>query len=240
MANNDDDKKDKKQVSPPYIPFKTFLRLIRSFKETAVPDRIDASVLDKFSWSERSALLPALKFLQLADKEDKSTPAIYDLTKAYTTEEWKAKLKEIILSRYDEIINGLNVETGATRGQLEEKFKNVGAGVVEKCIRFYIAAAKEADVTLSKHITKRQKTARKKQSAKEPDKPKDQSKMEPTNPEDLGFKEFILPIKDKQPVKIWIPDKLSEDDWRGVRKMMNPMMIMIEAYFGFSQEDKKE
>ena len=240
MENNDGDKKERKQVSPPYVPFKTFVRLINSFKDTTVPDRIDASVLDKFSWSDRASLLPALKFLQLIDKDDMSTPTLRNLADSYTTPQWKTKLKEIVLSRYDEIINGLNVESSATRGQLEEKFKNVGPKVMEKCIRFYIAAAKEAGITLSMLITKRQRARTEKKTEGKKQSLKDQSREEPPTPESLEFKEFILPIKDKKPVKIWIPNDLTKDEWGSVSKMMSPMMIMIESYFGFSLEEKNE
>ncbi len=246
MANDDQDKKDRKQSAAPYVPFKTFLRLIKSCKETTVPQRIDATVLDKFSWSDRASLLPALKFLQLTDKEDMSTPALNDLVKSYNTPEWKTKLKEIVLSRYDEIINGLNVESSATRGQLEEKFKNVGPGVVGKCIRFYIAAANEAGIPLSILITKRQKTGterkiqRKKQSPKESEKPNSDFGKEYSNLENLGFKEFILPIKGKQPVKIYVPEDITQDDWKRIKNMMEQITIFIETYFGFSLEGKKE
>lgn len=246
MANNQEqDKKDRKQT-PPYVPFKTFLRLIKSFKETAVPQRIDASVLGKFSWSDRNALLPALKFLQLTDKDDHRTPAFIDLVQAHETPEWKTKLKEIVLQKYDEIVKDLNIEDGATRGQLEERFKGAGPGVVEKCIRFYLSAAKEAEVTLSKHLITRQQKSEKRMQRKKQAKEIETIEDESTdtgqfpNLEDLGFKEFELPVRGKEPVKIYIPDNLTQDDWTNVKKMMGPITAMIETYFGFSSKEEKE
>lgn len=247
VSNNSNDvEKGVKQVRAPYVPFKTFLRLIKSFKETTVPQRIDASVLGKFSWSDRNALLPALKFLQLTDKDDNRTALFVDLVRAYETPEWKTKLNEIVLQRYDEITKGLNIEDGATRGQLEERFKGAGPGVVEKCIRFYLSAAKEAEVALSKHLITRQprserKIQRKRQSkGNEPNGDEAPDIGQLPNPEDLGFKEFDLPVRGKDPVKIWIPDNLTQDDWVNVKKMMEPITVMIETYFGFSSEGETE
>lgn len=235
--------KEDKKPNPPYLPFKTFTRLIGVF-EHVVPQVIDSSVLGKFSGSDRAALIPALKFLGLLDADQRVKPELDALIKAYGKPEWKSKLRERITASYADIINGLDVST-ATRRQLEERFKDIPSTVLQKTIRFYISAAQEAGIPLSKFITERQKRAR--GERKPPNKGKGSSSITKTgqgssgdSPPDMlkGYKEWTSPIKDKQPVKIYVPENITKNEWENVRKMLSLTIEMIETYFGFSQGNK--
>ncbi|MDD5711789.1 MAG: hypothetical protein PHY31_03410 [Smithellaceae bacterium] len=247
MADND--KKDGKGPIPPYLPYKTFIRLIGAFKESTVPQRIDQSVLSKFSGSEIAALIPALKFFDLINKDQMTQQRLLDLVDSYGTPGWKIKLKEIMTISYAEIIDGLHLDS-ATRKQLDEKFNAVAAGAVaDKCTRFYISAATEAGITLSSFITMRKKAPRTgpktvkipkaqivkkiapKGEIKEPS--ADESSKIPS-----GCKEFSIPVRGKSDAKIWIPDNIDEKEWNGVKENLELTIKMIENFFGFGRKDK--
>ena len=244
----DDVKKDGKIPTPPYLPFKTFKRLIGAFKGTVVPQRIDQSVLGKFSGSDIAALLPALKFFNLIDDNQMVQPLFCDLVESYETSAWKDKFKNLVESTYARIINRLNLSS-ATRQQLDEKFEAVAArgGVSKKCARFYITAATESGIDLSKHIKERQKTRggiRYVRIPKNIEKPKEekgsgeerQDERIIIDPQSLGYREFPIPIKGKQPVKIWIPEDITQEEWNSVKRMMELTTELMQAYFGFISE----
>ena len=245
----DEERKDNKKPTPPYLPFKTFKRLIGIFKENMVPQRIDPSVLSRFSGSDIAAIIPALKFFDLIDENQMAQPPLYDLVEAYETSEWKAKFKKIKDKAYDDIINGLDLST-ATRKQLDEKFQNISAPTLSsKCVRFYLAAAIECGTNLSKFIIARQKRSGikavripKAKVNKIINKEGEENRPDdiPVNPQSLGYKEFPVPIKGKQPVKIWIPEDITENEWDNVKFMMELTTELIRAYFGFAPPEGQE
>jgi hypothetical protein len=243
---------EEKQATPPYLPFKTLKRLISKFQETTVPQRIDISALQGFSGSDRSALLPALKYLGLVDNEQMATHKIMALVNSYAiSQEWKKQLNKIITDSYADIINELDLTT-ATRKQLEEKFKNVSTSpaVKQKCIRFYISAAKEADIGLSKHITARQTVKGEKRAPRNKPKEKSQQvnnhekgdvpKPPAIDPKTLGYEEFTAPIKGHQPIKVWFPNSVTKQEWESARRQLEVIHAMVKNFFGFSDEEEKK
>jgi len=237
------DEKDLQQKTPPYLPFKTFLRLISVFKENAVPQRIDPSVLGRFSGSDISAIIPALKFFNLIDKEQMVQPLLGELVKSYETHEWKQNLNKVITDSYADFINGLDLSR-ATRKQLEEKFSSVSGEVLKKCLRFYIAAATESGISLSSFITERQRGDRKVTKQKmDKNLTADTKKQEATEVNGRSshmsltdYKEFSIPIRGKMPIKIWVPENTTQDEWNIAKRQFELITQMIKIYFGFQDE----
>jgi hypothetical protein len=211
---------------PPYISYKTFFGFIQKLKQTATPERIDASLLRTYSGSVARHIMAALKYLGLIDDAGQTTDRLRALVKTFGTSEWQEQLIVTVSDAYRDVINGLKLDT-ATPGQLAERFKARGAegGVQQKCIAFFIAAATNAGMKLSPHIVNRPRA--------KPDRsrPKKRSRTE-ENPGDEGFPDsgpsispsgtvrFSLPIPGKPSVALVLPADLELDDWTMVDAMV--------------------
>lgn len=205
----------------PYIPLATLLNFIGKVKNTVLPPRIDGSLAQSMSGGMRGALMSTLRFLSLIDKGDIVQDRLKNLVAAYQADEWKAVWGEVVESAYAEIIGDLDITT-STQAMLEEKFKtNTGGSgqVLEKGVRFYIAALSEAGKTVSPHLKSRK--TRSNGSRKTARKPSD-SKNAPANPDPStdsthkhppGTKLLRLQVPGKEDVKFYIPEDLTADDW---------------------------
>ena len=233
-----------KQLISPYVPWPTFLNFVDRLKATVVPPRIDSGVMMSFSGAMRSQLLVALKFLRLIDSNETTTELLKKLISAYQSEDWKTVLGEIVTQAYDPIIQGLDIKS-ATSMQLAERFRDIGGvtgSTVDKCIRFYLGALKEADITFSPHFVARRgrtsgsgkgensngrakrnsrKSTREK-SSPEPEQPPSSSGpfAHGIIPQPPGTTTLPVPIPGKPMVTIVFPDDLNEDEW-----------AMIDQYF---------
>lgn len=150
MAKNNDDGK----TTPPYVAFSTFKRLIETLSKTAVPGRIDRSVLPKMSGVTQSQLTTALKFLQLIGPDGTTKEPLHDLVKAYGSEEWSALLSDIVCDAYLQIVDGLNLDSG-TANELRDAFRGRGkvdGQLLMKAVRFYLKAMAEANMEISPHF----------------------------------------------------------------------------------------
>jgi hypothetical protein len=139
---------------PPYIPFKTFLGFLEKLKKHAVPTVIDNSLTQNLSGGMRGALMSALRFLGLIDKNAVVDTSLKTLVAVYGTEQWRKALASIVTKAYAPIIDSLDISS-TTAKQLEEKFKNNGklAGqMADKAIRFYIVALGESGVPSSPYL----------------------------------------------------------------------------------------
>jgi hypothetical protein len=232
---------NKDKLNPPYIPFKTFKRFLEILKETVTPDVIDSSVLSKFSGSDKAALLPAIKFLGITDKENKVIrKRLEPLVKSFKTEEWGKVFGEVVKSSYEEIINDLPLST-ATMKQLEDRFKTADPSIIPKAIRFFKAASNEVGIELSSFIKMRKPREKKSKTKTVKSEGPDNAngkKGSAIQEVERGYKEFPLPIINKKPAKILVPEDIENADWQRIKRMVQPVLMMIETYFGF--ENKKE
>jgi hypothetical protein len=145
-------------VAPVYLPWKTFSAYIVSLKDTTVPHTLDNTVKpSNMAGGVWRHLTSALQFLGLLDSQKVVKDALGKLVKAHGTPEWGAAIKECLLPAYAKIVDGLPLAR-ATSGQLEKCFKgtgNVQGQMLEKAIRFYLHALKEAGVKYSDHLMMR-------------------------------------------------------------------------------------
>lgn len=143
---------------PPYTAFQSIKTMLAQFKEHALPDRIDRSVLTNFSGAVGSQILTALKFLRLTDNLGHPTKAMKSLVAAYGTDDYPETLKTVLQEAYAPIFE-LNLAT-CSPSQFFEKFKRTYSGaddVIRKSITFFLNAASDAAVPVSSFIMKARK-----------------------------------------------------------------------------------
>lgn len=230
--------------NPPYISFRTLTGFLQKLKETAVPGRVDSSVLRSFSGSVARQLVLALKYLQLLDSESNTTERLKKLVAAHGTPNWKEELGSLAMEVYQPVIGKLDLESG-THGQLVEAFRNTGADgfVLERAISFFLAAVKEAGITVSPHFTDRQrrprgssprKAAKKKAAVgeddelDEDDEPEGDEADEGTASQPTKRAKFQLPVPGKRHATIWLPGDVSSEDWSMIDLMMKAYVARLE------------
>ena len=139
---------------PPYVAFKTFQTFLEFLSE-GMPSRIDRSVwLNRFSGSNGTQLMTAIKFFELIDINGVPSDDFKDLVSRDSS--LQKKIMRKLLFRFYEHIFDLDLEN-ATRSQLREGFRKFGTkeGVLVKCESFFIQAAKFSEIQLSSHILAR-------------------------------------------------------------------------------------
>jgi len=137
---------------PPYIGWAAWNRLTRAMK-TFIPPRLDRSYFNSlgFSGTQYSQAIRAFLFLSLMDENRKPTEKLRQLVMG-TDHDQKAILKSILEEAYKPFFDNPGPRA-ATLGDLESFLRSKGAkGVVDKCVTFFLSAAKEAGVPLSPQL----------------------------------------------------------------------------------------
>jgi len=143
-----------KNKIPPYVSFKTFQTFLEFLSE-GMPNRIDRSVwLNKFSGSNGTQIMTAIKFFNLIDKDGAPNDDFRNLV-SRDLDLQKKIYRKLLYKFYSPIFN-LDL-TSATKAQLRESFRSFGTkeGVIVKCESFFIQAAKYSNIMLSSHILAR-------------------------------------------------------------------------------------
>lgn len=143
----------------PYVPWPTFEGLIEQLREHPLPTQIDRTILSnngKRSGATVNYLAAASRFLGLTDEADAPTSLLRDLLAANAPNDQKAVLRRILEKGYGAII-ALNSLENATPRQLDEALRTFGndGSTHRKARKFFLDAAKAADVPLSPYIAAR-------------------------------------------------------------------------------------
>ena len=217
---------EKKEIAP-YIPFLTLKNLVATLKSTTIPPVIDSSVLRNMSGSMRSQVMSALRFLNLIDENDKVQEGLKRLVNAYETDGWKSVLGGLITPAY--VVMELDFDrSSGTSSQINEAFRkngNVEGQMLEKAVRFYLAALKEADIPFSPHFvtmgarTSGRTAPRRIRLLRKLD--VDQDEQEEQDFSDLNIAKFRIPIPGKRGVVIAVPTDIDEADWTMVKAMLD-------------------
>ena len=144
---------NEKKLSPPYVVFSSFKSFINGLGETAVPTRIDKSVMSNYSGSTIYSLLPALTWFGLIDSNGIPSEKLKELANSDEIG-FSRLLGELMREKYVFLFsNGIDLKN-ASGGQVQEAFKSqdVSASTITKCMVFFLAAAKEAGIEVSPHV----------------------------------------------------------------------------------------
>ncbi len=141
---------------PPYVSYRTLKTFIEDLKAHGIPTRIDRSVWGaKFSGSVGAQLMSALRFLQLIDGSDAPQDELKTLVDRFNTDKWASAVQPILQSSYKPIM-GLSLEQ-ISPAQLADEFKKAYTAqdaVIQKSITFFLHAAQDAGIPLSKRVLK--------------------------------------------------------------------------------------
>jgi len=138
---------------PPYSPYRSFRNYIDSLKQ-GIPARIDRSVMPSMSGALQSQITATLRYFELITPSGVPTPALPVLVNSEGPERAKT-LRQLLHSSYRFLFDKATFDLmAATPRMLEEQFAHTGAsgGTVDKCVMFFLAAAKEAQIELSPHL----------------------------------------------------------------------------------------
>ena len=146
---------------PPYVSYRTFHNFIERLQQR-MPSRIDRSYWgDILSGSTGMQLMAALRFLGLIDANGKPMERLKPLVSA-RGEPRAQLLRDITYDAFGFVLkSSLDLES-ATYSQLEEVFHNtfqLTDDVSRKCVKFFIAMASDAGMTLSPFITRRTRSS---------------------------------------------------------------------------------
>ncbi len=156
MENNESNK-----ISPPYISWDTLKNFLRTLKDSAVPSRIDSSMMPStMSGFNKAGVTSALRFFSLIDSNGEAADYLKEIVEACDTKDWSDAAKKILVPAYRNIIGDLKLNT-ATRKQLEEKFGEASSTMKDRFIRFYIPMLQDVDIEVSPYLTARQNKPRK-------------------------------------------------------------------------------
>jgi hypothetical protein len=207
--------------TPPYLPWVTFVGFLRLLKTTSIPTRVDATVLKGRSGSDQSGIKTALRHFGLISVDGTVTQKLRDLVASMDSDDWKTVLGDLLIGSYDEITEKVDLDNG-TLGELQDAFAQRGGvtgSVRDKAIRFWLAAMRDAGMSLSTHFggaTPANGNARKsasrvrKSRAVNAPRPDDDSSDELPPPD---VKVVSFPIPGKPDIKLWLPTELSEAQW---------------------------
>jgi len=146
---------DPKKTFPPYISYKAHSRFLDGLRDHALPAQIDRGVLSGMSGSVQSAMLKSLESLALIAKDGKPTKQMQDLLKhASGSPEYKERLRDVLEATYPYLFDdAIDLKT-ATTNQVQAVFRaqGVSGSTVAKCIAFFLSAARDAGIEVSKYV----------------------------------------------------------------------------------------
>ena len=141
--------------TPPYIAYKTLQTLLGDLKAHSLPPQIDRSVLTRFSGGVQGQLMIALRVLGLIDDKSVPTPKLAALVDAFDTESYGTVLRQLVEETYPYVLS-IDLTT-ATPSMFTKAFSEAtGAGEesLRKCRAFFLAAARDAGISIGPRIEK--------------------------------------------------------------------------------------
>jgi hypothetical protein len=147
---------------PPYVSYRTFHNFVERLQQQGMPQRIDRSYWSSIlSGSTGPQLMAAMRFLGLVDANDKPTERLKLLVPAEG--ERRLQLVRGVATEAFSFVMKSNLDlASASYSQLEECFHNtfsLTADVRRKCVKFFIAMAGDAGISISSHIIKHTRSA---------------------------------------------------------------------------------
>lgn len=144
---------DPKKLVPPYAPYRSFRNYCESLKQ-GIPSQIDRSVMRNMSGALQSQLTATLRYLGLINGTGQPTDRLSRLVNSEGRER-QTVLQDIAKAAYPYLFREREFDLKtATPKMLADKFADLNASgaTVGKCISFFIALAKEAEIPLAPHL----------------------------------------------------------------------------------------
>lgn len=155
---NEEQEESSSPKMPPYIAFQSLKTLLDKLKKDGLPGQIDRSVLTNFSGAVGGQVITALKFLGLTTPDNRPTQLFKSLIDAYGSDTWPTTLMHVIKRSYPRVFE-ISLENASPQ-QFSSHFKSVYPGqdtVLQKCMGFFLNAARDAQIPISNYILKKQK-----------------------------------------------------------------------------------
>jgi hypothetical protein len=140
-------------TKPPYVAYRTFVNSLNKLQERGIPGRIDSSVFAGQSGSGIAALLAAYKYLGLMEESGAPSAALKELVELGESERGPL-MRALIEGRYEFLRPPTIVLADATTQQIEAAFREQGikGSTITKAVSFFLNAAQDAGIEVSKHI----------------------------------------------------------------------------------------
>jgi hypothetical protein len=174
------------QIVPPYLPYKTF---VSSFARLAdgIPPKIDRQVWKNQTGSIQSQIFAAYRFFELLSPEGIPTKRLEQLVNA--GDDFAKEFAPIFRQHYVEILK--HPLSTMTQRMLSEEFDAAFGAEGEtkkKAIRFFLQAAKESGLTLSRFLldqTRAPAAPRRKKASKREAEPRTQDELQSADEQPL-------------------------------------------------------
>lgn len=136
---------------PPYLPFRTFLNSLDTLSQ-GVPPKLDRSFWKQQSGINQGLIMNAYRFFWLVDESDKSTEHLATLV--HHPDKRPTTLKQLVSEQYMVVMDKVDISKSTLR-MLEDVFEEIYAvtgDTKQKAIKFFLKAAKFADLPLSPYL----------------------------------------------------------------------------------------
>lgn len=234
---------DKKSLTPPYASYKSFINFINGLRENGCPSHITRTVLPG-SNSGKAMLAATLRYLNLIDVNDKPTA---DLTQLIDSQaNYSSKLSEILYKSYDFLTDPTLDLANTTTEKVVERFRAMGASgsTISKCMAFFLAAASDAKIEVSKYVKAPMPTASangiKKKVRKKPDQDAevddgddgDDGMDGNQNEIPDGMEKIVVPLRGMEDGIIYFPAELTLEEAKRAVKMAQ---LILNNFYGIEE-----
>jgi hypothetical protein len=158
-------------VQVAYVPYRTFKSAIEMLEQHGLPNRIDRTLWPSFSGVIQSQLISAFRFLGLIKQDGTPTPELEAMVHD------KAGRKALLRARLKEAYpNLIKIDLPkATIGLFNDAMRKyeLSPETTKKASSFFLQAAKDSELPLSKHILDKTRAVRKRKPI--PNRPNDHS-----------------------------------------------------------------
>lgn len=210
-----------KKAVPPYATYKSFSNFINGLREHGTPKHITKSMLPG-SNSGKAAMSATLATLGLVNGKDEPTELMLQLTDSENN--YSTTLKKILEGSYGFLSDGSLDIANTTTDKVVEKFKELGAGgsTITKCMAFFLSAAQDAKITVSRYVktpAATPKAAKKKAHRQAAPEVEDDEADEGADRYPADKERIVVSVHGMDEWEIFVPKGLSAAQWKHGLKM---------------------
>lgn len=219
------------KATVPYLPYKTFRNFLERLAP-GIPTHIDRTTMRSFSGAAQTQLLTALKSLGLINQDETPTAALEPLVQAIASGD-KAGLRSFLAGAYPWLFEDFDL-TKATPKSLAARFdgQGVSGDTTRKSIAFFLAAARDAEISLSTYIKSATRVSRargprrmtREGNGHRPDLAPEEEETDYEQPPE-GTRRITFSVPDKADAVLWLPENFDRADWEMLKSL-------LEAYVG--------